>query len=301
MLEEQGIVFDVKHFAIHDGPGIRTTVFLKGCPLRCLWCHSPESQSLTPEIMVYPERCTGCEACIEACPLGALETPGDPKPEGCTHCGACAEACYSGARVLLGASLTVEEAMISVRKDRRLHAASGGGVTVSGGEPTHQPGFTYALLRALKEEGYHTALDTCGHAPWETLERMMPLTDLFLYDLKHVDPDVHRRLTGMDNDLILSNLRRLSDVDACIVVRVPLIPSLNDSEEHLESLAGLLRDLNVDAVEILPYHRLGVPKYESLGRRYALPDLEPHSEAHLLRVQERLRASGLNVVVEGLM
>ncbi|MFH2110750.1 MAG: glycyl-radical enzyme activating protein [Candidatus Bathyarchaeota archaeon] len=301
MQEEHGIVFDVKHFAVHDGPGIRTTVFLKGCPLRCLWCHSPESQSLAPEIMIHPERCIGCKACVKACPQGALKHPGDPEPAGCTHCGACAQACYSGARVLLGASLTVEEVMISVRKDKRLHEASGGGVTISGGEPTHQPGFTYTLLQALKEEGYHTALDTCGCTTWETLKRMLPLTDLFLYDLKHLDPDTHRRLTGRDNDLILSNLRRLSEMDARVVVRVPLIPGLNDSEEHLKSVEGLLRGLNVEAVEILPYHRLGVPKYESLGRRYTLADLEPHSEAHLLRVQEHLRANGLNVVVEGLM
>lgn len=301
MREEQGIIFDVKHFAVHDGPGIRTTVFLKGCSLRCLWCHSPESQNLAPEIMVYPERCTGCGSCLKACPQGALKHLGDPEPEGCTGCGACAQACYSGARVMVGENLTVEEVMRSVRKDKWLHEASRGGVTVSGGEPLHQPEFTHALLRALKDEGYHTALDTCGHAPWETLERMLPLTDLVLYDLKHTDLDAHLRLTGVDNDLILSNLRRLSDVGACTVVRVPLIPGLNDSGEHLGKLAGLLRGLNVESVEILPYHRMGAPKYESLGRVYTLTDLEPHSEAHLLAVQECLRAGGLNVIVEGLM
>jgi pyruvate formate lyase activating enzyme len=301
MQEEHGIVFDVKHFAVHDGPGIRTTVFLKGCPLKCLWCHSPESQRLTPEIMIHPERCIGCEACVKTCPQGALEHPGDPEPSGCTYCGACTEACYSGARVLVGASLSVEDVMMTVRRDERLHEASGGGVTVSGGEPTHQPGFTYALLRALKEEGYHTALDTCGYTPWETLKRMLPLTDLVLYDLKHIDPDAHRKLTGRDNDLILSNFRRLSEMDARVVVRIPLIPGINESEKHLKSVAELLGGLNVEAVEILPYHRLGVPKYEALGRKYTLADVEPHSEAHLLRVQEYLRANGLNVVVEGLM
>ena len=300
MQEEQGIVFDIKRFAVHDGSGIRTTVFLKGCPLRCLWCHSPESQRLTPEIMLHPERCIGCKACVEACPLGSLGYPGDPEPAGCTHCGACAEACFAGARVLVGVSLSVEEVMVTVRKDKRLYEVSGGGVTVSGGEPMYQPGFTYMLLRALKEEGYHTALDTCGYASWETLERMLPLTDLVLYDLKHVDPGAHQGLTGRDNDLIISNLRRVSEVEVDMVVRVPLIPGLNDSEEHLRGMAEFLGGLNLEAVEILPYHRLGVPKYEALGRKYALVDVNSHSEAQLLRVGEILRANGLNVVLEGL-
>lgn len=300
-MQNQGIVFDIKHFAVHDGPGIRTTVFLKGCPLRCLWCHSPESQRYYSEIMFSPEKCIGCMACVEACPEGALVHPGGPEPDGCTHCGACVEACYSGARVMVGVSQSVESIMMAVRNDRRLHEATGGGVTISGGEPTHQPVFTCKLLQALKQEGFHTAIETCGYTTWGTLERMLPFTDLVLYDLKHVNPDVHRKFTGVANDLIISNLRRLSKTGVPIMVRLPLIPGVNDSEEHLKSVAELLRCVPVEAVEVLPYHRLGVPKYEFLGRPYALADITPHDEAQLLKARDCLRLSGLNVVLEGSM
>jgi pyruvate formate lyase activating enzyme len=191
---ETGVVFDVKHFAVHDGPGIRTTIFLKGCPLRCAWCHSPESQSLRPEIAHSPDLCIGCEACVEACPNGA-QTLGPDKilRDLCTGCGSCAEVCYAGALTLYGRRATVEELIEEVGKDRLLYETSGGGVTISGGEPIMQPRFASALLEALKREVYHTALDTCGQVEWKTLEKILEDVDLVLYDLKQMDPVSHER------------------------------------------------------------------------------------------------------------
>ena len=300
MPKDQGIVFDVKHFAVHDGPGVRVTVFLKGCPLQCLWCHSPESQDDAPEIMVYPERCIGCLECVRNCPVHVLVNPGDPNPSGCIKCGACSETCYSGARTLVGKYYSVEDILREVGRDKLLIDESGGGVTVSGGEPLSQHEFTYELLRALKREGYHTALDTCGYSCWGHLERLLPYTDLVLYDLKHVDTNTHLKLVGKDNALIISNLRKLSKRNVNIVVRIPLIPGINDSKQDLKRLARLLRDMRLDLVEILPYHRLGVPKYESLGREYTLGCLETYNTTQLLEIQEYLRLFGLKTTVEGL-
>jgi pyruvate formate lyase activating enzyme len=296
-----GLVFDVKHFAVHDGPGIRTTVFLKGCPLRCSWCHSPESQSSGVEIAFYPALCIGCGACVEACPTGTqTKEPGELRRELCSGCGGCAEACYSGALVKFGDLVTVEEILQEAEKDRALYEASGGGVTLSGGEPTAQPVFASGLLKALKEAGYHTALDTCGHVPWETLEGILNHVDLVLYDVKHMDPGTHRELTGAANGLILSNLRRLVQLDLKIIVRVPVIPGYNDSVKNVEAMARFLGGLkSVEAVELLPYHNLGVPKYEVLGREYALHNLQPPTMDALETIRGLIEAEGLKVVIEG--
>jgi pyruvate formate lyase activating enzyme len=298
---ETGVIFDVKHFAVHDGPGIRTTIFLKGCPLRCAWCHSPESQSPRPEIAYSPDLCIGCEACVEACPNGA-QTLGPEKilRDLCTGCGSCAEICYAGALTLHGKRATVKELIEEVEKDLLLHETSGGGVTVSGGEPTMQPRFASALLKALKREGYHTALDTCGQAEWETLEKILEDVDLVLYDLKHMDPVSHEKMTGAPNWLILSNLRRITQLDKRVVVRVPVIPGFNDSRDDFRVTGKFLGGLGgVEAVELLPYHNLGAPKYAALGREYSLPHLQPPSPDRLAELGSLLEARGLNVVIEG--
>ncbi|MFQ6053213.1 MAG: glycyl-radical enzyme activating protein [Candidatus Bathyarchaeia archaeon] len=296
-----GLVFDIKHFAVHDGPGIRTTIFLKGCPLRCRWCHSPESQNPQPEIAVHPERCISCGECVNSCPTGAIREPGDIDRGECTLCGRCVDACYAGALELIGSPYTVEEILVEVEKDRVLYETSGGGVTLSGGEPTAQPEFAGRLLEALKERGIHTALDTCGHAPWGTVERLLAHTDLVLYDLKHMDAEAHRELTGRTNELIISNLERIAaSMDQALNVRIPLIPGCNDSEEHLRRMIRFLTGLRrVDAVELLPYHTLGVPKYGSLGRSYSLSHVAPHGRERLLEIRDLFSASGLKVVLEG--
>lgn len=297
-----GLVFDVKHFAVHDGPGIRTTVFLKGCPLRCGWCHSPESQNPRPEIAFYPDLCIGCAACVEACPNGAQTMdPVKIRRELCTGCGACADACYAGSLVKFGDRITVEEVIREVEKDRLLLETSGGGVTLSGGEPVAQSQFASELLRSLKREGYHTALDTSGYAPWEVLEDVARHADLVLYDLKHMDPRAHEELTGAPNDLILSNLRSLSQQGSkTIIVRLPVIPGLNDSNENIEATAKFLGGLGgIEAVELLPYHNLGATKYEALGWEYLLSHLDPPTGERLEEMRGLLEARGLRTIVEG--
>jgi pyruvate formate lyase activating enzyme len=299
---ETGVVFDVKHFAVHDGPGIRTTVFLKGCPLRCKWCHSPESQSPNVEIAYYPNICIGCGACVEACPAGA-QTMGSVKirRELCTRCGSCADICYAEALVKFGDHVSVEDILQEVEKDRLLYDTSGGGVTLSGGEPAMQPQFASMLLKTLKVGRFHTTLDTCGYVEWTTLRKLLGHTDLVLFDLKHMDPAVHEKLTGVSNELILSNLRRISQLRyKTLIVRVPVIPRYNDSTDNINAIGGFLGGLeNVDAVELLPYHRLGVPKYEALGREYSLPRLQPPKKEHLEAIRDLLEASGLKVIIEG--
>jgi pyruvate formate lyase activating enzyme len=298
---EMGVIFDVKHFAVHDGPGIRTTIFLKGCPLRCTWCHSPESQSPRPEIAYSPDQCIGCDACVEACPNGA-QTLGPEKilRDLCTGCGSCAEACYAGALILYGRRATVEELIEEVGKDRLLYETSEGGVTISGGEPTMQPRFTSPLLKALKKEGYNTALDTSGHVEWMTLEKILEDVDLVLYDLKHMDPVPHEKMTGVPNWLILSNLRRLSKLDKPLVVRVPVIPGFNNSPDDFRVMGKFLGEMGgVDTVELLPYHNLGAPKYAALGREYLLTDIQLPNPEKLAELGSLLESRGLNVIIEG--
>ena len=302
MTGDQGIVFDIKHFAVHDGPGIRTTVFLKGCPLQCVWCHSPESQSPRPELLFHVDSCIGCGACIEACPTFAQATgPEKIRRELCTGCGRCAEVCYAEALQLIGKKMTVDEVLREVERDRAIYKTSGGGVTLSGGEPTQQPDFTAELFRRLKEGGYHTALDTCGHADWRVLKSILTDVDLILYDIKHTDPVAHKNLAGVGNELIISNLAKVAErLSNRIVIRFPVIPGYNDSPANLSAMATLLGGMSrIEAVELLPYHNLGAPKYKSLGRPYSLKEAEPPTEEELASIRETLEAARLRVIVEG--
>jgi pyruvate formate lyase activating enzyme len=278
-----GIIFDIKHFAVHDGPGIRTTVFLKGCPLRCLWCHNPESISPSPQLLSTPRKCIGCDNCFEVCPEGAHRKVNGLHVidrEKCRTHGECVDGCYAGALEMAGYEVTVEDVMEEVLRDRTFYAHSGGGVTLSGGEPLAQHEFSAGLLRAAKDQGLHTALDTSGHAPWLILEKTLRHVDLVLYDLKHMDPERHAELTGVSNGLILENLRSLDRLGASIWIRIPLIPGLNDDDANLKATGELLSQLeNIERVEILRYHRLAETKYASTGIEYALKGLEPPTEA----------------------
>ena len=299
MSDCSGLVFDVKHYAVHDGPGLRTTVFLKGCPLRCEWCHSPESQSQAPEIMVDGDRCIGCGECVASCPRGAVSVPGRIDRAACDGCGACAEGCYADALELIGRRMMVSEVLAEVERDRLLIETSGGGVTLSGGEPAAQPEFAAALLRSLKGRGYHTALDTSGQCGWDTLSRILEHVDLVLYDVKHMDPAMHRRHTGVSNEQIMSNLERTLRLGKSVWIRVPLIPGVNDGDPHLHRLGKYLSTLGAESVQVLPYHVLGVPKYEGLDRRYSLGSVTPHDGRRLREIRDLLRGYCDNVIVKG--
>jgi glycyl-radical enzyme activating protein len=273
-----GIVFDIKKFAIHDGPGIRTTVFLKGCPLSCLWCHNPESREDGIEISFIPDKCIGCGYCFRVCPAGAhVMKDGVHVLDRtlCVRCGKCAEECYAKALEVVGMRMSVQEALAEVMKDKPFYDNSGGGMTISGGEPMDQPEFTLELLRAAKEEGLHTCLDTSGFAPLDEYERLMPYVDIFLYDIKETDPERHKEFVGVDNALIMENLRALDRKGAKTILRCPLVPGLNDRPEHLEAVGRLASELtNVLEVTIHPYHPLGKSKSRRIGKEYPLEDLE---------------------------
>jgi pyruvate formate lyase activating enzyme len=294
-----GLVFDIKRFSIHDGPGIRTTIFLKGCPLNCWWCHNPEGQRMEPELILRPERCIGCGACLDVCESGAVVLEGDvivTRRARCTACGACVDVCYTEARELVGRHMTVDQVMDEIGQDVAFYDQSGGGVTFSGGDPLAQPAFLRDLLRACQTRGVHTALDTCGHAPWEVLDGVREDVDLFLYDLKLMDDARHREFTGVSNELILGNLEALSRKGHQIVLRVPIIPGINDDEENLRRIAVLAADLpSLERVDLLPYHRIGRDKYQRLGRPCPMPDIDPPSQAELATIEEMLQGFGLRV------
>jgi pyruvate formate lyase activating enzyme len=299
----QGIVFDIKRFSIHDGPGIRTTVFFKGCPLHCGWCHNPESQAFGPELLIRDNRCIHCGACQAACDQAAIIGDGDALitlPERCTLCGACVQVCYAEAREIVGRQMTVAKVMAEVERDLTFYDESGGGVTFSGGEPLIQPKFLLALLQACKAKGLHTALDTCGLAPWETLESIRPYVDLFLYDLKLVDEVKHRQFTGVSNAIILTNLRALSQRRHRIVIRVPFVPGINDDRENILQIGTFAASLpHLEGVDLLPYHAAAVDKYERLNRRYELSSTRPPSNESLLEAASLLASFGLRVKIGG--
>lgn len=298
-----GLIFDIKRFSIHDGPGIRTTVFFKGCPLSCQWCHNPESQATGVERIFRSNRCVRCGACLLACKAGAISLNGsslqtdDAK---CTLCGACAEACHTEAREMVGKRVAVPDLLHEIQQDVVFYDQSGGGVTVSGGEPLMQPRFLLSLLQACKAAEIHTALDTCGYASWETLDSIRKYVDLFLYDLKPMDDEQHRECTGVSNQLILRNLERLSEREHDIILRVPVIPGITDREDHIRRLAafagGLPRLLGID---LLPYHGIAAEKYSRLGKEYAMQGIEPPTQADLARIQRRLAEQGLHVRIGG--
>jgi pyruvate formate lyase activating enzyme len=267
--EISGVVFDIQRYSIHDGPGIRTTVFLKGCPLSCTWCQNPESQSREAELLLNKNLCGGCGRCVAGCSAGANSLSGNRAEvdrEKCLCCGACVETCPNQARRIAGKSLTVSEVMKEVLKDRKFYETSGGGITLSGGEATYQPEFASALFRKSKELVIHTALETCGYASWSVFERVLEYTDLVLYDIKHLDSGRHQRGTGFGNEIILENARRIAESKP-MKVRVPLIPGFNDSEHDIRSIANFVVSLpNQIEMELLAYNPLGEGKYERLGK-----------------------------------
>lgn len=291
-------IINIKRFAIHDGPGIRTTVFLKGCPLRCIWCHNPEAISSRPEIGYIQEKCMVCGNCVPTCPIGLHKIVNGShlvNHEGCIGCGKCVQVCPSGALMFYGSEKTPDELISVIMEDVNFYRESGGGVTVSGGEPLLQADFCAELLGLAKENGIHTAVDTCGEVAWEAFEKVLGVTDLFLYDIKQMDTVLHRQYTGVGNGRILQNLRRLSERGAAIEIRIPLVPGYNDDDRNVHFTGEFLSGLaGVRGVRVLPYHSLARSKYLSLGMVDTMPDVPSPSAGELRAVTERLRVFGLN-------
>lgn len=305
-----GTVFDIKKYAIHDGPGIRTTVFFQGCPLACWWCHNPESQSPRPALLYRANRCVGCGTCVDACPQHAIELSPTPNGSGagdreiialtnrdrCDVCGRCADVCYHGARIVSGKKMTVAEIIFEIERDLPFYDQSGGGVSFSGGEPLLQGKFLAALLRECRQREIDTVVDTSGFAPWDLIDSLLGDIDLFLYDLKLIDDDRHQEYTGVSNKLILRNLQRLAENGARVEIRIPLIPGINDDVENLAGSADFISGLpNITAVELMPYHEIAAAKYESLRIPYLLPGTIPPSDSALQKAARYFNNKGLSV------
>lgn len=278
-----GTVFDIQRFSVHDGPGIRTTVFLKGCSLRCFWCHNPEGIHPQPEIQFEPEKCIGCGDCVKICEHGAQHLVDGERiydRDCCTVCGQCIETCFAGGLSLVGKSMSVDEVLVEVLQDAAFYPSSGGGVTFSGGEPVLQTDFLHDLLVRCQSEGVHTAIETAGHYPWARLERLLPHIDMVMMDIKHMDSAQHKAATGAPNELILANARRLAATPVPVLFRVPVIPTVNDTPAAIHAIAQFVRELSElrgapIPLELLQFHRLAENKYTSLGRIYkahSLPD-----------------------------
>jgi pyruvate formate lyase activating enzyme len=270
-----GMVFDIQRMSMHDGPGLRTSVFLKGCPLNCSWCHNPESKKPVSELFYQSEKCVHCGACAVICKCHH-ENEGRHSFDrnSCTLCFKCTEVCPSGALSVIGKKMTIEEVLTIINKDILFYKASGGGVTLSGGEPLFQPDFTTELAKSVKELGLHTAIETSGFALAETLEKILPYIDLFLYDIKEIDPQLHCTFTNQDNTLILNNLKMISNSNKKVILRCPIIPGLNDRIDHFKGIAMLANCYDaVQRIDLEPYHPLGAKKCEWLGMPYPALDI----------------------------
>lgn len=294
-----GLVFDIKHYAIHDGPGIRTTVFLKGCSLNCPWCHNPESKRHQPEFMWNSSRCIGCKSCVEVCPEGAVRLSErlEVNESLCTQCLRCIEICYSGALELVGYEMTVDDVVEEIMKDRVFHEESGGGVTFSGGEPLTQPHFIKELLDACHNLEIHTAVDTCGYAESKVITELIGSVDIWLYDLKHMDQEKHKVTIGVSNKLILKNLRLLKDEN--VIIRLPLIPGFNDDIINLQVTGLFLRENGFKDICILPYHSAGTDKLERLYSQQPIFNAIPPDIEKLNWAVELLEEYGLTVKIGG--
>jgi len=300
-MELKGSIFDIQNYSINDGPGIRTTVFFKGCPLKCLWCSNPESQISSTQLFYFESLCIHCGRCVEVCPNKAIGFNKDGKiftdRALCDACGRCTEVCLNEARVLSGSTMDVSEVVDIVKKDSLFYRNSGGGITVSGGEPCYQPEFLKELLNRCQEIGIHTAIDTCGFVSWGVFEAIIEHVDLILFDIKHMDGVKHKQFTGVDNSLILENIKRLSNMDQDVIIRFPLITGYNDSEDNVKRTGEFVRDLGFAGIDVLPYHKLATKKYESIGRDYQLQELESYDEMQLASVKNTLMKCDLEVSV----
>jgi glycyl-radical enzyme activating protein len=291
-----GVVFDIQRFSLHDGPGIRTTVFLKGCPLKCVWCHNPESWALEPELLYREDKCVNCMACVKVCPKGAHKKPNEKHcfDRGlCTGCGKCIDVCIQNAIRLAGKRMNTDDVLKEVIKDLAYYSSSGGGLTISGGEPTFQFQFLLELLKKAKGQGLHTCMETSGAAPTWKYDQLMDYVDLFLYDIKEIQTSKHRQYTGTGNELIIKNLDFLCLSGKEIILRCPFIQGLNNGEEEIRGIAELSNKYpQIKCVEILPYHDFGRIKWKELNKTGAVGEIEKFSEAELEGIVKKFREAG---------
>lgn len=298
----KGNLFNIQRYSLHDGPGIRTILFLKGCGLRCKWCCNPESQDAGPQILFTKSRCIGCRSCEKVCPSNAIVFEENRRIDEakCTRCGACAEACVAGALEQKGRAVTVRQALEEIEKDEVYYGYSGGGVTLSGGEALLQPAFAAEVLKACHERGWNTAIETALFVDRKAIDAVLQDTDLFLADFKLFDSEAHRAYTGRPNERIKENYRYLSQQGANIVMRIPLIPTVNDSVENLTNSARFAKELGtIEEVDLLPYHRLGVNKYEQMGREYAVSGVSQPDKKRMEELAGIFSGMGFRVVIGG--
>lgn len=299
--QAEGILFNIQRYSLHDGPGIRTIAFFKGCPLACKWCSNPESQSPRPELIYKNNNCIRCGRCVAACEQQAIEINNRyfVDRERCIQCAKCTEVCPVGALEMKGRRITVAEVILQLQKDENLYRRSDGGITLSGGEPLAQPVFARELLKACKQRGWHTAIETTGLTTPKIIDDIFPWVDLALTDIKAINPVVHRHNTGVDNRLIMENLIRISSITQA-VVRIPVIPGVNDNQQEMQRIAGFARSMsNVTSVHLLPYHNFGENKYDLLGRDYLLSGYSNVSPEKIASLQETIFSSGFECLIGG--
>lgn len=299
----ENLVFNIQKYSIHDGEGIRTTIFFKGCPMDCKWCHNPESQAYTKAVMHNAEKCVGCGNCITKCPQDAISIENGSiltAKEKCNFCESCTDVCLNNAREIAGKAYTVDEIMKEIEKDKMFYDQSNGGVTLSGGEVmTQDMNYILSILKKCNRMGYRVNIDTCGHASFKNFEKIMPYVDTFLYDIKHMDNELHKELTGQGNELVLGNLIKLSEKGAKINIRMPLVEGINSDDEHIGKVIDFLSNLKISKINLLPYHNTGKSKYEKMGIRYEGDNYRAPDDERMETIRLRFEKNNFNAKIGG--